>query len=219
MLKQDIINLLGKKFNFNSYLEISSIGTGYAYNKIDDKIFTTKSAIYYIPDTDKIDTKKRYRKDIDIVPNKYEYHYNKVRNEKTKYDIVFVDPWHTYEQSFMDLETALKLVSDTGIIVVHDCCPYTEELIGPYKKGAWCGQTYEAFVNFRHKHKELESFCIYADYGCGLLSKVSRFNIEQSFEDYDKDKIGEWPYFNVNKTMLLNLIEPDEFIDIINYFL
>ena len=211
MLKHDIINSFGKKFNFNSYLEISSVGTGYVYNKIDNKIFTTKSAIYYIPETD-VNLKIFKRNDIDIKPNKYEYHHNRIRSEKIKYDIVFVDSWHSYEQSLLDLETALTHISENGIIVVHDCCPYTEDLIGKFRRGGWCGQTYEAFIDFRYNHRELQTFCLYTDYGCGIISMSSRFNIDQNFEEYDKNKTREWNYFNLNKTKLLNLIELDDFI-------
>ena len=218
MLKHNIINSFGKKFNFNSYLEISSIGTGYSYSKIDNKIFTTKSAIHYIPETD-VDLKIFKRNDIDIKPNKYEYHHNRISSEKIKYDIVFVDSWHTYEQSLLDLETALKHVSANGIIVVHDCCPYAQDLIGKCTGGAWCGQTYEAFIDFRYRHRELQIFCLYVDYGCGIISLKPRFDIKQDFEEYDKNKIREWTYFNDNKIKLLNLIELDEFIKIDNTLL
>ena len=120
-MKHDIINKLGKKFNFNSYLEISSIVTGHTYNKIDKNVFTTTSAIRYIPDD--VNPKIVNRKDIS--PNKYEYHHNKTSNDNIKYDVVFVDPWHTYEQSTKDIYTALKFVSSKGIIVISGCCPYT----------------------------------------------------------------------------------------------
>ena len=209
MLKHNIINLLGKKFNFTSYLEISSTSTGYAYNKIDSSIFITKSAIYYLVDI------KESRPDINIEANTYEYHHNRISNDKTKYDIVFVDPWHTYEQTMFDLKTALKFVSAKGIIVVHDCCPYSEDLVGPYKWGPWCGQTYEAFIDFRYKHRELESFCLWADYGLGILSLSPKFNIKQEFADYDKERVKRFEYFNKNKKELLNLVEADEFIKII----
>ena len=82
MKKYEIINLLGKKFNFKSYLEISSLSTGYAYDKVDSSIFATKSGIYYIPDTDEIVSSETeslcskdtdtlmHRTDIDIKPNR-----------------------------------------------------------------------------------------------------------------------------------------------------
>ena len=217
MRKYDIINLLGKKFNYNSYLEISSISTGYTYDRIDSNIFTRKSGIHYIQDTDEIDTNKvPRRKDINIEPNKYEYHHNKVRNEDIKYDIVFIDSWHTYQQSLKDIYTALELVSNNGIIIVHDCCPYTEDLIGPCNGGEWCGQTYEAFINFRYDHKELETFCVYTDYGCGIISLNWDFSVPISYTKYDKDELKNWKYFNENKKELLNLIEPDEFMEYYN---
>lgn len=217
MRKYEIINMLGQKFNFNSYLEISSISTGFTYDKVDENIFTIKSAIHYIPDEpDEIIKGIPYRKDINIKPNKYEYHHHKVSNNNAKYDIVFIDSWHTYTQTLRDIMTALELVSSEGIIVIHDCCPYTEDLIGSYRKGEWCGQTYEAFINFRYANKDLEVFCLNTDYGCGIISRTHRFSVPTSYQEYDMEKIKEWNYFNTYKTALVNLIEPDEFIKYFN---
>jgi hypothetical protein len=230
MKKYDIINLLGKKFNFKSYLEISTLTTGYVYDKIDSNIFTEKCGIYYIPDTEEDTDTLRHRTDIDLEPNKYEYHHNKSGNKKIKYDIIFIDPWPTYTQTYRDLENALKLVSPNGIIVVHDCCPHDKSLIGSFKRESWCqsiydcnlafieccGQTYEAFINFRYNYKELEIFCIDVDFGCGIISSNRDFSVPCSYDEYDISKIKDWKYFYENKKKLLNLIEPEKFIEYYN---
>ncbi|MCJ7636218.1 MAG: hypothetical protein MUO21_01875 [Nitrososphaeraceae archaeon] len=207
MLKHNIINLLGKTFNFTSFLEISHVSSRHTYDRVDESLLSIKSAIYYMN------------------AHKYEYHHNKTSNENIKYDIVLVDPWNTYEQSYHDIVMALTFVSPNGIIIVHGCCPCSQDSVGSYKKefwhkkevwdkkNFWCGQTYEAFIDFRYKHQDLETFCIFSDYGCGIISMLPRFSINSLFEDFDRNKLAEWDYFNLNKMKLLDLIEPEEFVD------
>ena len=144
--KYDIINFLGKKYNYSTYLEISSVATGYDYDKIDNEIFKIKDILLYYPIDDfTYDWKNiNVRNDINFGPDEFEKGLNKL--EGKKYDIIFVDPWHTFEQSKRDISVAINLVSDNGIIVIHDCSPEHFSLTGQYSMGGWCGQTYEAFI-------------------------------------------------------------------------
>lgn len=97
--KYDIINFLGKKYNYSTYLEISSVATGYDYDKIDNEIFKIKDILLYYPIDDfTYDWKNiNVRNDINFGPDEFEKGLNKL--EGKKYDIIFVDPWHTFEQS------------------------------------------------------------------------------------------------------------------------
>src|SRR6266542_1178180 len=45
---------------------------------------------------------------------------------KQKYDIVFVDGLHIFEQAYRDIVNSLKWLNPGGIIVVHDCNPVKE---------------------------------------------------------------------------------------------
>jgi 16S rRNA G966 N2-methylase RsmD len=105
-------------------------------------IFKNMDILFYSPDEIPDNFIEGLRKDIDIEPQSFEHHFKRIQEKQIKYDIVFVDPWYTYNQSLKDLETALCFVSKSGFIVIHDCCPDKAELIGEYPKNAcWCGQT------------------------------------------------------------------------------
>jgi hypothetical protein len=215
LTKYDIVNKLGIKYSLSSVLEISSISTGFAHDKINNVIFINKDILYYKPSEFPENYSAINRIDVNIEPQSFEYQLKRIKEKQIQYDIVFVDPWHTYHQSLMDLEAALTLVSDKGFIVIHDCCPISAEEIGAYKQGPWCGQTYEAFVEFSNAHKNLEIFCVDSDYGCGIVSMVPRFSLQRPTFKYEKSKIHDWNYFNAYKTELLNLIEAEKFLELL----
>jgi hypothetical protein len=215
LYKYDIVNRLGGDFKLSSFLEISSDSTGFCFDKVDQRIFPVKDILCYFPPEMPSSFHPVGRVDVAEEIQSYESQRQKIRDKHKKYDLVFVDPWHTYEQSWQDLETALECVSHNGFIVVHDCCPTAERLIGPYKKGAWCGQTYEAFIDFRYAHQDLDILCVNDDYGCGIISMSPRFFVGKPSFGYEKDKIEQWDYFNANKKELLHLVEPEEYEEIL----
>lgn len=205
--KYDIINYLGKEYNYSSFLEISSFSTGHAYDKVSDTIFN-KELFMYIP-TESYG-QKMSRRDTTEKPITYQEGLTKFKDRK--FDVVFVDPWHTFEQSKLDIENAFELVSDNGIIVIHDCAPLVPGLVGDYKRGSWCGQTYEAFIDFNINHPNTQTFVVNLDYGCGIIKKNSTrqppYKLENNLTLKD---VAEWNYFDKNRKKLLNLINADEF--------
>ena len=44
------------------------------------------------------------------------------------FDVVFVDPYHSFDASKMDLEFGYKLLKPGGVLVVHDCNPPNQDL-------------------------------------------------------------------------------------------
>ena len=88
------------------------------------------------------------------------------------FDIVFVDPHHTYECSARDLNAAFALIRDGGAIVVHDCDPPTPEMASPdFYLGPWCGVTYKAYLDFVLANRQLDYCTVDADFGCGVIIK------------------------------------------------
>ena len=45
------------------------------------------------------------------------------KNNKDKFDIIFLDGLHTYEQTIKDINNAIQRIQDNGIILIHDCLP------------------------------------------------------------------------------------------------
>jgi hypothetical protein len=203
--KEDIINYLGHKYNLKNYFEISSIINGFIYDKVDNSFFT-KELFLYNPPTNLINL----RYDTNIEPIDYDVGIEKYKNNK--YDIIFIDSYHTFEQSVQDIEFAYSLLNDNGFIIIHDCAPTNINLIGNYKSNAWCGQTYSAFIHFRMKTPYIKSNVVNIDFGCGIISKNSLNNdvfiLDNSLTLKD---VSDWHYFTNNKKKLLNLISVKEF--------
>jgi len=192
MNKQYIVNYLIIKYNLKSYLEISTPTTSFVYSEI---ICDDKTLICYSIDQTNI------RQDNDTILSLEEY--KNIKFDK-KFDIIFVDPYHSFDQSNYDIELAYSLLSENGFIVVHDCYTTVKELYNiEFQYEAWCGETYKAFINFNINHPKNQLFVVDCDFGCGIISKYKK---RRKFYDKKLDDI----------TLDKFLSNPDEFITLLN---
>ena len=53
-----------------------------------------------------------------------------------RFDVVFIDGLHTYEQSRKDAENALGVIVEGGVIIMHDCNPPNAAAAQPAQGGA-----------------------------------------------------------------------------------
>ena len=136
--RTDIINYLNKKHSYKTYLEIGVHNPKENFNKIK------------IKHKDGVDPKwKRNPR----TGNKYEMEsdqFFKEIKENKKYDLIFIDGLHTYEQTKKDIQNSLKHLSEEGTIIIHDCNPKTEwhqRGIEDFHDGEeWNGTTWKAFI-------------------------------------------------------------------------
>jgi hypothetical protein len=210
--KYDLINWFAKEYNFSSYLEISTPTTGHYFDKVDPTYIKTKECInYFVKEIDSLYKTSGNTEMLDhnfsILP--FENHLNRIKSKNQKFDVIFIDSFHTVDYTIRDLETALTLVSDRGIIIMHDCFPDKESLIGPWHLGNWCGQTYEGYIRFLLTHNNLENFVMDIDYGCGIIRPFYKSEIKNDFV-IDLNKLNDWNYFWSNHKVLLNLISIDK---------
>jgi Methyltransferase domain len=167
--KADIVNWLGWQAGYRSYLEIATPFTGFQFSLIAPDVFAEINRVVYFapPDFDdgqpvtclgsSTDSSACLRRFVD---------------QRKTFDLIFVDPWHTYESSLRDIQLALTLLTPEGKLVVHDCHPTTPELATPetkYPPGAWMGETYLAFLDVARVRPELAHSVVDLDCGCGLL--------------------------------------------------
>jgi hypothetical protein len=137
--------------------------------------------------------------------------------EDSRYDLVFVDPFHTYAATMTDLVGAFALTRPGGVIVCHDCNPSDLADTSPdFRKGMWCGVTYEAFVDFARTRRGHEWFTVDCDYGCGVLFKGMSGCFEDDILDlawlHAKGGGGDrYPFFDENRHELLRLVSEGEF--------
>ena len=138
---------------------------------------------------------------------------NFFKNNTDKFDIIFLDGLHTYEQTIKDINNGIQSIQDNGIILIHDCLPKKIwNQIVPRIYGHWNGDVWKAIVEFR-TYKNLDIYTCYADHGIGVifvrpnknqLSLDKKNFLDLRFKDY---------FENYNKYM--NLISYSELIKLV----
>ena len=131
---------------------------------------------------------------------------------KKKYDCIFIDGLHTYEQVIKDITNSLNCINQNGIIFVHDCLPnnvYEQNV--PRSTYVWNGDVWKAIVEMRTK-KDVQTYTINADYGIGvILKKKNQATLDINETNFKKLKFKDFYYNHKN---WLNIIDYNEFKDI-----
>ena len=152
--------------------------------------------------------------------------YNKlietVTKVNTKFDLICLDPYHYYKESYSDYNLMTSFLSDTGILLSHDCYPPDYNHVPQKdKKGrmsvCWCGETYAAFVEFAYANPDYLYAVIKNDYGLGIITKremqyvkkiVNNENQKQFLDLFKHNKNEEaYNYFEKNAKDIINLID------------
>ena len=145
--KMDIVKLLRGKYALGEVLEISTPTTGLTFTELKDDVPDAHRLVYNCPAG--MDDGQTYTYRTEAITSE---HLTKAvlaaNRDAPCYDIVFVDPFHTYACSAADLKGAFALFRPGGIMVVHDCNPECASLTAPeFVPGDWLGVTYMAFID------------------------------------------------------------------------
>jgi hypothetical protein len=190
MTRTEIINILIKKFNYKSYLEI-----GCNKNKNFEQV---KATIKVGVDPHEGGTIRATSDDF-------------FKTNKMFFDIVFIDGLHHANQVYKDIANSLKYSNPKGTIVVHDCNPrkYSRQIVPrPVMQRRWNGNVWKGWLKLRSEREDLEMFVVADDEGCGII-RVGRQNLIKKWDiDYDE--------FKKSKKELLNLISANEFLQYID---
>jgi predicted O-methyltransferase YrrM len=130
----DIMGEIVKGCNFDTFLELG-VDTGYTTKKILDKATNLKN-VYCVDFRDSSIIKYE-----SINKDKIEYFFNITTNNffnlgvLKEVDCVFIDADHSYEQSRLDFLNAFNILSDDGIIFLHDTYPPSIELTSKDRNG------------------------------------------------------------------------------------
>ena len=191
MQRFDIINALIRKNGYKRYLEIG----------------TQADKCLYLVNCE-------YKCGVDPEPvlhydnNSNEFHKmtsdEYFRQNKDKYDIVFVDGLHENNQVRRDIQNSLQILSPGGTIVVHDCNPKEEinQRVPMPHVGSWNGDVWKAWIWFRHLGM-LEMFVVDADEGCGVIRRGWQTALDGKY-DITFEEFAE------KRKELLNLISVEE---------
>ncbi|RLD66323.1 MAG: hypothetical protein DRI84_05050 [Bacteroidetes bacterium] len=103
--------------------------------------------------------------------------YNMTTDEFYKYyneninvpiDLLFIDAKHTYAQSYKDFLNYKNLVSDNGIILLHDSFPPTCKYSN--SDGDMCGEVWKTAIKIKESHsKECELCTIPGGFGLSII--------------------------------------------------
>jgi hypothetical protein len=193
MTRTEIINGFIYKNNYKSYLEIgvntpSQPGYNWVGVKIDIKHGVDPN----------VDTTYRMTSD-----DFFEKHITQ------KYDIIFIDGLHIFEQVYRDIINSLNNLNEGGIIVVHDCNPVTEITQRRVRASdAWHGDVWKAIVKLRIENSDLDICTVNTDEGCGIIKKGKQ---DLLFVN-DNVNVYDYSFLEENRKIALNLISVDEFI-------
>ena len=186
----DIIEHFIKKNNYKSYLEI-----GCCKNEVFSKINIKKVGV----DPNSGGT-VRLTSD------------NFFKTNKEKFDLVFIDGLHVYDQVKQDIINSLEVLNNNGVILIHDCLPEKiwEQNV-PRMNGAWSGDVWKVIPFFRSK-SNIDVYTCVADRGIGIIFK--RYNKNILKLDGDTKKLKFEDYYN-NYKSYMNLVSTEELENII----
>ena len=127
---------------------------------------------------------------------------------KKKFDIIFIDGSHIYQQVKKDILNSVNFLNDNGVILVHDCMPdsLSKQAVPRYRM-QWNGDVWKAIVDLR-KNKDLNIFTCEIDQGIGIIKKDKNTSILEIDKPVSKLKFSD--YFK-NYRQYLRVISLEEF--------
>ena len=125
-----------------------------------------------------------------------------------KFDIVFIDGLHTYEQSKKDILNSVDCLNKNGVILVHDCMPDSmSKQAVPRFRMSWNGDVWKAITDLR-QNEDLEIFTCEIDQGIGIIKKKNNSSVLKIKRNIKELKFED--YYN-NYKEYLRVIDLDEF--------
>jgi len=136
-----------------------------------------------------------------------------LRNPNIKFDTVFIDGLHHYEQVQKDMINSIKHLNKNGIIFFHDVLPRNnfEEFV-PQKQSVWTGDVWKVGVELMNS-PNCKFKIVNIDMGIGILKILDNFKYikmpELKNKRYD-DFLKYYPKFDIiNSEQALDFIEFD----------
>jgi hypothetical protein len=211
--KYHIVNALIAGRGYRRYLEICTPITGGQFSRIDRTPLQCCHRLMYRCAAD-------FEDNLEVTFRNAEDRILCRPDAAVPYDIVLVDPFHSFECSARDLSLAFELVRPGGMMVVHDCSPAGKEICGPeFHGGCWCGVTYCAYIEFVLCRHDLTYCTVDTDFGCGMIHKVdagrgdieSRRRLWELWSQAKEQTDDMFNFFSGHRRELLNLVSVRKF--------
>lgn len=120
------------------------------------------------------------------------------KHNDLKFDVIFIDGLHIYEQCQKDCINSMKQLNENGIIFFHDFLPrsFFEEKV-PRKQSTWSGDVWKVAVELANS-KNVKFKIINIDHGIGVLKLHKNFEYVKIDELKNK---GFTDYLNYRKDL------------------
>ena len=182
-----LIEHLDNKYKFSDYLEVGCN---------DDELFS------------KIKIKNKIGIDPVVGGNMKITSDDFFKQNKNKYDCVFIDGLHIYDQVKRDIVNSSKCLKENGFILVHDCLPRSLSAQAvPRHRYNWNGDVWKAIVDLRQRD-DLEIHTCFVDQGIGIIKKQINSSILKINKKTQDLKFSD---FYHNHKEYLRIINLDEF--------
>ena len=186
-----------RKIGFDNckYLEIG-VCNGYIFNKLD-----LKEENKYGVDPDR---GGNYRMTSDQFFSE---------NKEKKFDVIFMDGLHHYNQCQRDIINSLKCLNDNGVILIHDMIP-TNSLVEYIPRRAinshWTGDVWKCAVEIQNS-QNLDFVIANCDCGVGILKPKKNYEYK-IMPEIKKLRFKEY-YYNYHAS--LPILSPKDAYDFI----
>ncbi len=129
-------------------------------------------------------------------------------NNNIKFDLVFIDGLHEYNQVKKDIINSLKNLNENGLVLVHDCLPssMSKQAVPRYRM-SWNGDVWKAIVELRCV-KDIEIYTCEVDQGIAIIQNKKNSDL-LSIEKAPKNLKFKDFYNNHKKYM--RIISQEEF--------
>jgi hypothetical protein len=185
MTRTNLLNQLVKHFGYSNYLEI-----GVA----DSNNFLSVEAQVKVGVDPDPRVRTTYRMTSDVF----------FRQNRMKFDLIFIDGLHERDQVDRDINNALEALRENGTIVLHDCNPTSEIMqIVPRERGCttWTGDVWKSLVRLRTERSDLSVCVVDIDWGCGIVRHGSQTQLPNT-----QNEPMTYSYLDKHRVKLLNLI-------------
>ena len=134
------------------------------------------------------------------------------KNNKTKFDIIFIDGLHTYAQVKKDILNSVNCLKERGVILVHDCMPdsLSKQAVPRYRM-VWNGDVWKAIVHSR-TYDHVDTYTCTVDHGLGVIFKrKNKDKLQLSIKNFKDLKFAD--YFNKHQIFMkpINHLELEKF--------
>lgn len=188
----DLIQHIINKYSFKNYLEIGcDKNQSFSKINIENKVGVDPISGGTIRDTSD----------------------NFFKINKDKFDIIFIDGLHHYDQVSRDIKNSLNILNQNGFILVHDCLPRSiaHQAIPRYR-GSWNGDVWKSIVEMRTL-VNIDTYTCQIDFGVGVIKNTKNSDILKiDLNDFSKLKFKDY-YHNYKRYM--RVIDYENLLDTI----